>query len=169
MSESIRRAPGAMLPASLIHRSSNPLARRWPEAWSRLVRLTRFGSVGVSGFAVNEAALAVLVSGFGLNYLLGAVLATQCSSLWNFALVEWWAFRGSESRRSMRQRLGLFFVVNNVALLLRGPILVVLTSVIGVNYLLANLISLGVLTVARFAIADSWIWADATPASVDDR
>ena len=126
-------------------------AYRGRDVGGRLVRLTRFGAVGASGFAVNEAALAVLVSACGLNYLLGAIVATQVSSLWNFALVEHWAFRGSESRRSMRQRCGLFFAVNNVALLLRGPILVVLTSVVGLNYLVSNLISLGVLTIARFA------------------
>jgi dolichol-phosphate mannosyltransferase len=134
--------------------------RRWPDGWGRLVRLTRFGTVGVSGFVVNEAALAAFVSGLGLNYLLGAVLATQVSSLWNFLLVEHWAFRHADARRPFHHRLGLFFAVNNVALLLRGPILVVLTSGLGLNYLVSNLISLGVLTVARFAIADSWIWAD---------
>lgn len=158
-----RRAQSVTLPGL----SKVPTARRWSETWSRLVRLSRFGAVGVSGFAVNEAALAVLVSTFGLNYLLGAVLATQASSLWNFALVERWAFRGAESRRSVWQRLGMFFAVNNVALLLRGPILILLTSVVGLNYLLSNLISLGVLTVARFAIADTWIWADATSGSPD--
>lgn len=163
MSGLVPDASGDILPGPNHRRTFNPVASRWPDPWSRLVRLTRFGTVGVSGFVVNEAVLALLVSGFGLNYVLGAVLATQCSSLWNFALVEWWAFRGTESRRSMRQRLGLFLVVNNIALLLRGPILVVLTSVVGMNYLVSNLVSLGVLTVARFAIADSWIWGDATP------
>jgi hypothetical protein len=61
----------------------------------------------------------------------------------------------------------LFFAVNNVALLLRGPILVVLTSFVGLNYLVSNLISLGVLTIARFAIADSWIWAVAEVPDAD--
>jgi putative flippase GtrA len=154
-----RRAPDAILPGLSKNGASSPLAWRRPETWSRFVRLVRFGTVGASGFAVNEAALAVLVSGLGVNYLLGAVLATQVSSLWNFALVERWAYRDCESRRSLRQRLGLFFAVNNVALLLRGPILVALTSFVGLNYLLSNLISLGVLTIARFAIADTWIWA----------
>jgi putative flippase GtrA len=151
-------ALGDIVPPSKLQLTS-PLARRWPGAWTRLVRLARFGSVGVSGFVVNELAIAALVSGFGLNYLVGAVLATQVSSLWNFALVERWAFRDSGARRSLRHRMALFFAVNNVALLLRGPILVVLTSMVGLNYLVSNLISLGVLTIARFAIADSWIWA----------
>jgi putative flippase GtrA len=147
-------------------RAARWISRRGSGASARLARLARFGTVGVSGFAVNEAALAAFVSGLGINYLLGAVLATQVSSLWNFALVERWAFRGSEARRSVRHRMGLFFAVNNAALLLRGPILVVLTSGLGMNYLMSNLVSLGVLTLVRFAIADSWIWAGAAAPAV---
>ena len=49
--------------------------------------------------------------------------------------------------------------MNNVALVLRAPILFVLTSVLGMHYLLSNFISLAALTVARYVLADSWIWA----------
>ena len=48
--------------------------------------------------------------------------------------------------------------MNNVALPLRIPILFVLTSGLGVHYLVSNLLSLLALTVLRFAIADSLIW-----------
>lgn len=126
----------------------------------RLLHLVRFGTVGASGVAVNEALLAVFVHGFGVNYLVGAVLATQGSTLWNFLLIEHWAFRDAEPGRSYRSRLGLVFAVNNAALLLRGPILLGLTSGLGVNYLLSNLISLGVLMLIRFTVADSIIWGE---------
>jgi putative flippase GtrA len=124
-----------------------------------LKRLARFGTVGASGFVVNEVALAFFVSMFHLNYLVGAIAATQVSTLWNFTLVELWAFRDLDARRSRAHRLLLFLLVNNAALLLRGPILVVLTSGLRLNYLVSNIISLGVLTLVRFAIADSWIWS----------
>ena len=127
--------------------------------WGRVVRFARFGIVGASGFVVNEVALAIFVSTFGLNYLLGAIAATQVSTLWNFTLVELWAFRSTDAKRSPAHRLLLFFMVNNAALLLRGPVLVLLTSVGGFNYLVSNLVSLGLLTVVRFAVADNWIWA----------
>jgi putative flippase GtrA len=144
------------------------VASRWPGAWARSVRFARFGTVGASGLVVNELALAAFVSGLGVNYLVGAVLATQVSSLWNFTLVEHWAFRDTDARRSFLHRMGLFFAVNNAALLLRGPILVVLTSVLGLNYLVSNLVSLGVLTAARFGIADTWIWAGARVPAPDE-
>jgi putative flippase GtrA len=137
--------------------ASSGLIRRWSQ--TRLKRLARFGMVGASGFVVNEIALALFVSMVHVNYLVGAIAATQVSTLWNFTLVELWAFRDVEAGRSRTRRLLLFLLVNNAALLLRGPILVVLTSVLGLNYLVSNVISLGVLTLVRFAIADSWIWS----------
>ena len=105
------------------------------------------------------ALLALFTSVGGIYYLLSAFLATQGSTLWNFALTEAWVFRGREHRHSGRRRLALFFIVNNVALVLRAPILFVLTSVLGMHYLLSNFISLAALTVARYVLADSWIWA----------
>ncbi|GEM_PF-1619385 len=137
------------------------VAGRWPTLWERGRRFVRFGLVGFSGLVVNELLLALVVGVAGVNYLVGALLATQGSSLWNFALVELWAFRGRDHRRPWPHRLALFLGVNNVALALRGPILVGLTSGLGVNYLVSNLISLGALTVVRFALADSWIWSAA--------
>ncbi|MBV8952282.1 MAG: GtrA family protein [Actinobacteria bacterium] len=136
-----------------------PFARRWPDLWTRLRRFTRFGLVGVTGIVVNEGALAAAVKA-GAPELVGVVLATQCSTLWNFALVERWAFRGSAYHRRMRQRLLMFLAVNNAALLLRGPIILGLKQV-GVGVLIGNLVSLLVLIVVRFALSDTWIWGKA--------
>jgi hypothetical protein len=48
--------------------------------------------------------------------------------------------------------------MNNAALGLRGPTMFVLTSALGVNYLLSNLISLILLMVLRYNAADRVIW-----------
>ena len=147
-------APGAV--QAPVPRIAAPLARRWPVLWQRLRRFTRFGLVGVTGIVVNEVALAAAVA-IGAPELLGVAIATQCSSLWNFALVERWAFRGTAFQRRLGHRLLMFFAVNNVALLLRGPIILGLKQV-GVGVLLGNLVSLVVLIIARFALSDSWVW-----------
>jgi putative flippase GtrA len=136
------------------------LARpRERETFARLLRFLRFGIVGVSGVFVNEVALAVFVDRAGLNYLLGALLATQCSTVWNFALVEAWAFNDTQPTRSRGRRFAMFWGVNMFALVLRGPILAGLTSGLHVHYLISNLVSLAVLVVLRFFVADSWIWS----------
>jgi putative flippase GtrA len=146
-------------------RSERRRARR-DQIVARVRRFVRFGLVGLSGVLVNEAALAALVDIIHLNYLVGAVVATQCSTAWNFALVEWWAFDGADHRGGRARRFLMFWAVNMVALGLRGPILALLTSAFHIHYLLSNLISLGVLVVLRFAVADSLIWGrgDGAPA-----
>jgi dolichol-phosphate mannosyltransferase len=121
-------------------------------------RFGRFGLVGISGIAINSLALAAFRGGIGLSVLVAALLATQCSSIWNFLLVERFVFRGTAPARAFAARAVAFLAMNNLAFLLRGPLLLALVSVFGLHYLLANLISLCTLTVARFALADRWIW-----------
>ena len=127
------------------------------------LRFARFGLVGLSGLVVNTLLLAALTDVVGLFYVVSAVIATQGSTLWNFCLTERWVFADREHRRGLGARMGLFFLMNNAALALRGPLLVLLTSGLGVHYVLSNLISLLALTLARFALADTWIWAKAPP------
>lgn len=158
MSEAAPAVPGAR-GRTAGARFIGPIARRWPGAFERVGRFAKFGTVGLSGFVVNELALAGAVGVLGVNYLVGVAIATEVSTIWNFALVEVWAFRHHEPHHSLRRRLALFFVLNNLALLARIPIVAVLTAGLGVNYLLSNLVSLGLLTVLRFLVADSWIWA----------
>ena len=122
----------------------------------RGARFGRFGLVGVSGLGINSLALLVLVEGTGLHYLVGAVLATQASTLWNFAGVEWWAYRTGRAGRL--RRLATFAGMNNVAAILRLPLIWAFTSGLGVHPSLSNLASMALLTAARFALADTVIW-----------
>jgi len=124
-------------------------------------RLTRFGLVGLSGLLVNQLFLAAFTGLGGLHYLLSAALATQGSTLWNFGLADAWVFGDRASGQRQLRRLGQFLLVNNGTLLVRGPFLVILTSGLGIHYLLSNLITLLVLGLARYLIADGWIWPSA--------
>jgi len=122
---------------------------------------TLFMLVGISGLLVNTLLLALATEVFGLHYLMSALLATQGSTLWNFALTERWVFADRQRRQGWVMRLVIFFLMNNLALTLRGPMLYLLTSLIGIHYLISNLISLGALTAVRYAIADNLIWSGA--------
>jgi glycosyltransferase involved in cell wall biosynthesis len=128
-------------------------------------RFGRFGLVGLSGIAVNSLALVAFRGGAGFSVLAAALLATQCSSVWNFVLTERFVFRGASARRSLGARAAAFLAMNNLAFLVRGPLLLALTGIGGLHYVLANVISLCALTVARFALADRWIWGPARATS----
>ena len=130
-------------------------------------RFGRFTVVGATGLVVNTLLLAAFAEVIGINYVLAAVLATQGSTLWNFCLTEAWVFAGRDHKRSGGRRAAMFFAMNNAALALRVPLLVVLTSGLGINLLLANVLSLVALTLVRFGVADVWIWAKAQRREVE--
>jgi hypothetical protein len=48
-------------------------------------------------------------------------------------------------------------VVNNVANVLTAPLYVAFTSLLGINYLVSNILTLGIVFIGRFAIAER-IW-----------
>jgi dolichol-phosphate mannosyltransferase len=128
-------------------------------------RFARFGLVGASGLVVNTLLLALMTQVLGIYYLYSLLLATQGSTLWNFCLAEFWVF-GRDNAQGRRSRAALFFAMNNVALLMRGPLVYSLTSVLGINYLVSNVASLVALMLLRFALADRLIWAQPRPANV---
>jgi glycosyltransferase involved in cell wall biosynthesis len=120
-------------------------------------RMVLFGIVGVSGLVVNSAALWLLhMHVFGLHYLVAAALATQVSTLWNFVLTDRVVFR-SARRSGTWGRMWRFFVMNNLALLLRLPLLAALVH-LGMGVLLANLVTLVALFVLRYVISDRLIF-----------
>ena len=123
-----------------------------------MARFIGFAVVGASGLVVNQVALWFLTSKVGVYYLLSAVVATQISTVWNFALVERFVFDGGHEGRWVR--LGWFALMNNIWLLLRTPFLYLLTTGAGLNYLISNALVLGAMTIVRFGIADNLIWAD---------
>ena len=125
-------------------------------------RFSKFALVGASGLGINMAAFALLF-GAGLHYLAAAIIATQFSTLWLFALTDKWVFGARRLHYSRWSRAALYFAMNNGAFLLRGPLLYLFVSAAGMNALIANFVSLAALTVVRFAMADTWIWRKAAP------
>ena len=126
---------------------------------ARLRRLVTFGAVGASGVAVNTAAL-WLLSERALNhhYLLAATLATGVSTTWNFVFTELLVFRGPKPGTLLGRGVR-FYVLNCLALLLRLPLLALMVEVFGTNVLVANIITLALMFLVRFVIADSAIYA----------
>jgi dolichol-phosphate mannosyltransferase len=118
----------------------------------------KFLLVGLSGLFVNTAALYAFTELAGIHYVISAAIATQVSTLWNFGLTETWVFGKRETERPFLQRLVSFLLINNLLLILRGPIITVMVGQLGIHYLIANLASLFAMTLLRYLLADKWIW-----------
>jgi dolichol-phosphate mannosyltransferase len=141
---------------------------RWAGVVAKLLTIGRFGLVGITGLGVNQLLLWLWVTRVGGHYLVGAVVATQGSTLWNFLLIEKLVFLHAKARRPA-VRLVSFMTVNNSTLLLRIPLLALLTGHLGIHYLTSNLITLVALFLVRFVLSDRFIWKESdlpTTASV---
>ena len=155
-----------MRPSPLSPAGWRPLRRRWRQlALGHLARkferLIPFAVVGLSGLLVNSAVLAAATHFLGLGQLIfSTILATAGSTAWNFTLTELWVFR-ARRRPGWPRRLVLFFLLNQAALLLRGPLIYALTFTAGVHYLLSNALSIGAVTLLRYLFAEALIWRTA--------
>ena len=139
-------------------RAIRPATR--PTSRSNTDRLSdggRFLLVGLAGIGVNQALLWLFAGPIGISYLIGAVLASQGSTVFNFAGNEIWVF-GRRAGGSRLRRFLAFDALNSASLLIRIPLLYVLVSIAGVHYLIANLAVIVLLTLVRFAICDMLIW-----------
>lgn len=119
----------------------------------RMRRLTLWVLVGLTGLVVNTVALWLLTEAVHVHYLVAAVAATQFSSTWNFALVDVYVYRG-DKRHTWQRRLVGFLVAGNLALLVRIPILALLVDVVGLHLLVANVLTLFVTFLGRFAFQE---------------
>jgi dolichol-phosphate mannosyltransferase len=129
-------------------RRERPRARR---------RLMLFALVGASGIVVNSAALWTLhLKAFHIPLLVAAAMSTQVSTLWNFVLTDRLVFRTARSN-GVWSRLWRFFGMNNLALLLRLPLLAFLVK-IGMPVLPANIVTLLAVFVVRYVISDRLIF-----------
>jgi dolichol-phosphate mannosyltransferase len=124
---------------------------------ARLGRAAAFGLVGASGVLVNSLLLWLLVSGVELHYVAAAVLATGGASAWNFLWTERWVFAGPKPMTGPRRFLR-FTLLNNLAMLVSIPVMVLSVSGLGVHYVAANVLTTGLVFVARFLPSERLVY-----------
>ena len=123
---------------------------------AQAARFLAFGLVGLTGVGVNTAVLWLCYGKLGLNHLVGAAIATQASTAWNFMLVDSLIYR----KQAQGTRLGRairFFLMNNLLLIARLPVLQALVT-LGLGVLIANAITLVLLFLVRFVVSDRAIF-----------
>jgi dolichol-phosphate mannosyltransferase len=133
--------------------------------WAALLRMIGFGVVGATGIVVNTAALWFGYHTLGINHLIAAALATQCSTTWNFLLIDALVYRGRGQGR-FAGRAVRFYLLNNLLLLGRLPVLQLLV-VWGMGVLTANAATLVGLFLLRFLVSDRVIYGRGAEKSRD--
>ena len=130
--------------------------------WRSLgVRWLKFNFVGALGVGVQLGALAMLVSGFRVNYLAATALAVELAVLHNFFWHEHftWKDRASLSRHQVLGRL-LRFHLSNGLISLAGNLLLMrlLAGALHVNYMAANVASIAALSIVNFAASHTFVF-----------
>lgn len=120
--------------------------------------LRRYLLVVGGTFLLTLGLLTTAVSLLNLPYWVAVILAVELSQLANFWGKERLAFDG-QADGTMRDRWRHFFWVNQLFLFaLTLPLTVMLTSGLGLNYILSFVAALSVATLTRYMLSDRWIW-----------
>ncbi len=121
--------------------------------------LVKFGFVGGLGIFLNQYILLLLTDIYGLPLLLiNAFLSSQVAILANFALNEILVFR-SRTGASLLRKATLFTAVSSADLVVRLPLLLVITNLLSGRWFWANIAAILLTFGARFAISEKKIWA----------
>jgi putative flippase GtrA len=124
------------------------------------VRFWRFNAVGVLGFVVQLATLALLVRG-GMHYLAATALAVEAAVLHNFLWHERWTWHDRPSNGWARLvRLGRFHLLNGIVSL-AGNVLImhVLVGICALPALPSNAVAVVLCAAVNFLAADALVFS----------
>ncbi len=116
----------------------------------RFGRMAPFALVGLTGVAVNLAAMALAMS-VGLHYVAASLLSTELAIVWNFVLLERIVFADlRDGVHSLRARVLRTLLFNNVENLARIPFLVLLVGLLQLPGVLAQGVLIGIAFLGRY-------------------
>ncbi len=124
-------------------------------------RVLKFICVGLSGVLVNVGMLHVLHVIFSVPLIFAGLLAIESSIVNNFVWNSIWTFRLKIRRTSFRDSLLRFLkyhVAVGVGALVNYVILLSLSLLLGINYIISNVIGIGLGAVANYLMSDRFVW-----------
>jgi putative flippase GtrA len=122
-------------------------------------RLIKFGIVGASGVAVNVGCLYLLAEFAKIPYFIASIIAIELSILSNFTVNLLWTWRDRSKEGTLRTKIVRYHIgAGATAFLGNYLILVALTELLGMHYMISNLIGIAVGTAANYLINDLWIF-----------
>lgn len=122
------------------------------------IRWLKFNLVGGIGIGVQLAALALFRGGMRMDYLAATALAVEITVIHNFLWHESFTWEDRPGARTLRRlakfnlSTGAFSILGNLVLMK------VLVELLGLPYLPANAIAIGVCSIANFLISDRFVF-----------
>lgn len=126
------------------------------------VRWIKFNFIGGMGVAVQFFILSLLVGVVGLHYLVATALAVETAVLHNFVWHERWTWvdRARADRSGIVQRLIRFHLANGAFSIFSNLVFTgAFVELMGLHYLVANLLSIAICSVLNFLVSDRFVFA----------
>jgi putative flippase GtrA len=121
-------------------------------------RWLKFNAVGFGGIIVQLAVLALLTGVLRVNYALATTLAVEAAIVQNYFWHQryTWADRSNTRARFLKFNLttGAFSLAGNLGMM------TLLAGKLHLHYLLSNVVSIAVCSIANFLVADRFAFAD---------
>jgi putative flippase GtrA len=137
----------------------------WPRALIALaVRFGGFCFIAMNGIVLYTILFAAGTELLDFPYAIAGFLGTEAVTLWSYVFLETWVFHNRTYAYTRFSRIAFFFVVTHATIALSAPLLLSL-SALGFEYLVANVLSVMVVTLCRFGLADAWVWRLASAAA----
>jgi dolichol-phosphate mannosyltransferase len=123
-------------------------------------KLLKFLIVGGFGTIVNTFMLFTLTEFVFNNYLYSAPLAIETSIITNFLLNDNWTWKGigEKGKKKSFLRLAKYNSAMICSMVINIILLFLMTSFIGIYYLISNVISIAIVTAINYLINDKIIW-----------
>lgn len=146
--------------------SSERLPASVTRAWHLGKRFQKFILVGALGLLVNQLFLFIFSDFANMALHFASPISIFLSMIVTFTLNEVWTWHDRGSGHVIH-RIGLYFPINMVGLVINYLILQLLVDHTGMHYLIANLIGAGTAAVWNFLVNNSVTWrsqrVDETP------
>lgn len=140
-----------------------------PFRTERAQRFLQYLAVGVIGLGINEGGLFLVTGVLGFPYVLGGLVGRVTSISANYVMNDSWTWRdrGETGLRQWGWR-GVKYVATRVVGMAIGlGSLVVFVELLGLHYLVANVLAVGVGVFWGFAASELWVWP--TPGAAGTR
>ena len=121
-------------------------------------QFVQFAGVGAIGTLAHYMLLVMLVEVFGVNAVAASTAGATLGALVNYALNRRYTFR---SNKRHREALTKFLVIAATGLALNSGFMLVFVETCGFHYLLAQVVSTGLVLVWNFAGNRFWTFGDA--------
>lgn len=148
-------------PPSVIEKTTPSLVQRLIAFSARFGhRPVRFFLVGSVGVVVNTIVLLTLVRGVGMAAPVAGICAALTSTFTNFLLNDafTWRDRRSPTFRVKVIRLGRYYATTSVGNLVYVGALTLLTHVLHIEVLIANVASIGLGGTLNYLLHNRWTW-----------